>query len=309
MDFKLRILGSSSALPTSERFPTAQVVLYNNEPYLIDCAEGTQMQMRKYAVPFGKLKNIFISHLHGDHFYGLFGLLSSFNLLGRKQTLNIYAPDKLKVIYETVLNLNNDQLKYKINFVALKDNGKNKIFENKHIQIYSFPLKHSKPVWGFLFKEKQKAQNIKKEVIKEYNLSIKQILAIKNGKDVIIDNMVIENQQLTTTPAKPLSYAFCTDTLPIKDLNKYFCGVDLLYHEATFGSELQQIASETMHSTAAQAAMIAKKTNAKKLVIGHFSSRYKTVEKLLKEANEVFPNTIEATDGLLINIKKQIVEK
>ena len=146
MDFKLRILGSSSALPTSERFPTAQVVLYNNEPYLIDCAEGTQMQMRKYGVPFGKLKNIFISHLHGDHIYGLFGLLSSFNLLGRKQNLNIYAPAKLKDIYEAVLNHNNDQLKYKINFVALNDNGKNKIFENKHIQVFSFPLKHSKPV-------------------------------------------------------------------------------------------------------------------------------------------------------------------
>ncbi|MDD2386214.1 MAG: ribonuclease Z [Bacteroidales bacterium] len=304
MDFKLRILGSSSALPTSERFPTAQVVLYNNEPYLIDCAEGTQMQMRKYGVPFGKLKNIFISHLHGDHIYGLFGLLSSFNLLGRKQNLNIYAPAKLKDIYEAVLNHNNDQLKYKINFVALNDNGKNKIFENKHIQVFSFPLKHSKPVWGFLFEEKQKQLNIKKEAIEEFNLSIKQILTIKNGKDLIIDNMVIENQKLTIPAPKPLSFAFCTDTLPIQNLNEYINGVDTLYHEATFGSELIEIAKETMHSTAAQAAMIAKQVNAKQLVIGHFSSRYKSMEKLIEEAKEVFPDTIEAIDGLLIDISK-----
>ncbi|MDD4150701.1 MAG: ribonuclease Z [Bacteroidales bacterium] len=304
MDFKLRILGSSSALPTSERFPTAQVVLYNNEPYLIDCAEGTQMQMRKYGVPFGKLKNIFISHLHGDHIYGIFGLLSSFNLLGRKQKLNIYAPAKLKDIYETVLNLNNDQLKYKINFVPLDNSGKIKIFENKHIQVFSFPLKHSKPVWGFLFEEKQKQLNIKKEAIEELNLSIKQIIAIKNGDDLIINNTVIPNNELTIPAAKPLSYAFCTDTLPIQNLNEHINGVDILYHEATFGSELAELASETMHSTAVQAAMIAKKVNANQLVIGHFSSRYKSMEKLIREAKEVFPNTIEAVDGLLIDISK-----
>lgn len=302
MNFQVRILGSSSALPTSERFPTAQVVLYNNEPFLIDCAEGTQIQMRKYKVPFGKLKNIFISHLHGDHIYGIFGLLSSFNLLGRKSKLNIFAPAKFKEIYEKVLELNNDELKYKINFIALKPNDKNLIYSNKYIQVSSFPLKHSKQVFGFLFEEKQKQKNIKKEAISELNLSIKQILDVKNGKDLIINNITIPNSELTTPQIPPLSFAFCTDTLPLKNLNKYINEVDLLYHEATFGEELKPLAKETMHSTAMQAAEIAKIVNAKKLVIGHFSSRYKSVDLLIKEAKSVFPNTIEAQDGLLINI-------
>jgi ribonuclease Z len=304
MNFQLKILGSSSALPTSERFPTAQVVLYNNEPYLIDCAEGTQIQMRKFKVPFGKLKNIFISHLHGDHIYGIFGLLSSFNLLGRKSKLNIYAPAKFKEIYEKVLELNNDQLKYKINFTALEPNGKNLLLSNKYIQISSFPLKHSKQVFGFLFEEKPKQNNIRKDAISEHQLSIKQILDVKNGNDLIINNIRISNSDLTTPAPPPFSFAFCTDTLPLKNLKKYLNDIDLLYHEATFGEDLKSLAKETMHSTAKQAAEIAKEINAKKLVIGHFSSRYKNVDGLIKEAREIFPNTIEARDGLILNISK-----
>ncbi|MBN2778453.1 MAG: ribonuclease Z [Bacteroidales bacterium] len=304
MNFQVKILGSSSALPTSQRFPTAQVVLYNNEPFLIDCAEGTQIQMRKFKVPFGKLKNIFISHLHGDHIYGIFGLLSSFNLLGRKTKLNIYAPAKFKEIYETVLKLNNDELKYKINFIALDPNGKNKIFANKFLQVSSFPLKHSKQVFGFLFEEKQKLNNIRKEAISKYNLSIKQILDIKNGKDLFINNINISNSDITTPATRPLSFAFCTDTLPLKNLKNYIKDIDLLYHEATFGEDLKALAKETMHSTAKQAAEIAKDVNAKKLIIGHFSSRYKNVDGLIKEAREIFPNTIEARDGLILNISK-----
>lgn len=302
MDFKVRILGSSSALPTSERFPTAQTVLYNNVPYLIDCAEGTQVQLRKYKVPFGRLKNIFISHLHGDHIYGIFGLLSSFNLLGRKQALNIYAPEKLKEIYETVLNLNNDVLKYKINFYPLNNKSKNKIFENRYLEVYSFPLIHSKEVYGFLFQEKQKDRNVIKSKIADYNLSVKQILELKKGKNITLDNKPIKNQDLTIDPDKPRSYAFCTDTLPLDNLDKYIKGVNLLYHEATFGSELESLSKQTFHSTAGQAAEIAKIVKADKLIIGHFSSRYKSVEPLLSEAKRVFQNTIEATDGLLVDV-------
>ncbi|HOZ30729.1 MAG TPA: ribonuclease Z [Bacteroidales bacterium] len=303
MQFQIRILGSSSALPTSTRMPTAQVVMYNETPYLIDCAEGTQMQMRKFNVPFGKLKNIFISHLHGDHFYGIFGLLSSFNLLGRKQDLNIYAPSELKKIYETVLSLNNDHLHYKVNFIPLTDNGKNLIFENKFLEVYSFPLKHTKPTYGFLFVEKNKALNIRKDVIERYELSIAEIVKIKAGEDLVDDfGEVVKNSELTTKPGEIRSYAFCTDTLPIKNLDKYFNNVNLLYHEATFASDMKDLAVETHHSTAKQAAEIAKITSARKLLIGHFSSRYKSIEIFLKEAEEIFPDVVAGEDGMLINI-------
>lgn len=296
-------MGSSSALPTSTRMPTAQVVTYNETPYLIDCAEGTQMQMRKFSVPLGRLQNIFISHLHGDHIYGIFGLLSSFNLLGRKQALNIYAPAKLEEIYETVLSLNNDELKYKINFHPLTADGKNMIFENKFFEVYSFPLKHSKTVFGFLFIEKQKPQNIRKDVIERYELSVSEILRIKAGEDLIDeDGEIIKNSELTTKAGAVRSYAFCTDTLPLKNLTRYFSDVDLLYHEATFASDLKDMAKETFHSTAKQAAEIAIQTNAKKLVIGHFSSRYKDVDSLVKEASDVFENTVGAEDGMLLEL-------
>ncbi len=302
MKFSIKILGSSSALPTSTRFPTSQVVLYNNSPFLIDCAEGTQAQMRRFKVPFGRLKHILISHLHGDHIYGIFGLLSSFNLLGRKQDLNIYAPLKLKELYETVLNLNKDYLKYKINFIPLDDSGKHIIFENKHLIVSSFPLKHSRQVFGFLFEEKEKPQKIKKEAIEEYNLDIQQIIDVKNGNDLIVNEMKITNSKLTEA-TKPLrSYAFCTDTLPLKNLGEYFSNVDILYHEATFGSELEALAKKTYHSTARQAAEVALSTKSNQLIIGHFSSRYKSVEHLLEEARVIFPNTIESYDGLEIEI-------
>ncbi len=302
MEFKVRILGSSSALPTSERFPTSQVVLYNNTPYLLDCAEGTQMQMRKYHVPFGRLKNIFISHLHGDHIFGIFGLLSSLNLLGRKQDLNIYAPAKLKEIYESVLNLNNNKLNYKIHFHPLTGEEKTKIYENKNLQVFSFPLKHSRQVFGFSFEEKQKQPNVMKDAIEEFNLSLKQILSLKNGEDLLINGRSVKNSKLTIKPSKPRAYAFCTDTIPLDYLKDIINGVDLLYHEATFGSDMEDLAEQTMHTTAKQAAQLAKKVNAGKLVIGHFSSRYKTVNSLIKEANEFFPDTIEAKDGLLLDV-------
>ncbi|MCK9255809.1 MAG: ribonuclease Z [Bacteroidales bacterium] len=303
MQFQIKILGSSSALPSSTRMPSAQAVIYNKTPYLIDCAEATQMQMRKYSIPFGKLKHIFISHLHGDHFYGIFGLLSSFNLLGREQDLHIYAPPKLKEIIKTLHKLNGDELKYKLIFHDLTSNGKNLIFQNKYLEIYSFPLKHSKAVWGFLFQEKEKLRNIKKEVIEKYNLSISEIVKVKNGDDLIDENgKLIKNQELTYDSSKPRTYAYCTDTIPIKDLDKYIYNVDLLYHEATFGSELADIALQTFHSTPSQAAEIAKLVNAKKLLIGHFSTRYKNINPLLKEAQQVFKNTIAAEDGLLLNL-------
>lgn len=304
MQFKVRILGSSSALPTSTRMPTAQVVMYNETPFLIDCAEGTQMQMRKYSVPLGKLNHIFISHLHGDHIYGIFGLLSSFNLLGRKQDLHIYAPEKLKALYETVLQLNNDGLKYKIQFHPLNSSGKNLIMENKNLEVHSFPLKHSKPVWGFLFTEKPRQRNIRKDIIERYELTISEILRIKAGEDIIDEfGEIIKNDELTTKASEIRSYAFCTDTIPLKIIKDYIPDVNLLYHEATFGSELSAMSKETLHSTAAEAAEIANLIGAKKLIIGHFSSRYKDITPLLDEACAVFENTIAAEDGMEVEVK------
>jgi len=283
--------------------PTAQVVMYNETPYLIDCAEGTQMQMRKYSIPFGKLKNIFISHLHGDHFYGIFGLLSSFNLLGRKQDINIYAPPELERICETVLGTNNDNLNFKVNFIPLNNNGKNMLFDNKFLEVYSFPLKHTKQTYGFLFIEKNKPLNIRKDVIERYELSITEILKIKAGEDLIDDfGDVIKNSELTTKPGEIRSYAFCTDTLPLKQLHKFFINVDLLYHEATFADDMVELARKTYHSTARQAAEIANITEAKKLLLGHFSSRYKSTDMFVKEAGEIFPDVVAAEDGMLINL-------
>ena len=299
MQFEIKILGSSSALPSSTRMPSAQMVLYNKTPYLIDCAEGTQMQMRKFSIPFGRLKNIFISHLHGDHFYGIFGLISSLNLLGRKQDLHIYAPAQLEEIISSLHKINGDELKYKLIFHSLNSNGKNLIFENKNLEVYSFPLKHSKQVWGFLFQEKEKPRNIKKEAIEKHNLSISQIVKLKNGEDIIDENgILIKNQELTYAASIPRSYAYCTDTIPVRNLDKYISNVDLLYHEATFGNDLADVAKQTLHSTASEAGEIAKLVSAKKLVIGHFSVRYKNMNHLLKEAQEVFENTIIAEDGL-----------
>jgi ribonuclease Z len=303
LNFYVIILGSSSALPTSQRMPTSQVVFYNNTPYLIDCAEGTQAQLRRFNVPMLKINHIFISHTHGDHIYGIFGLLSSYNLMGRKSDLNIYAPTELESIYSTVLNLNNDELKYKVKFFPLNPKGKVLILQNKHLSVYSFPLIHSKPVWGFIFEEKQKDKNIIKEKIEEFNLSISDILKIKKGEDFVkADGEIISNNLLTIEPPKPRKYVFCTDTLPVKSIKKYIENPDLLYHEATFANEHKDIAKQTMHSTAEQAADIAKLLYAKKLVIGHFSSRYKKLDGLLREAIKVFPNTVLAYDGNKINV-------
>lgn len=303
LDFYIRILGSSSALPTSQRMPTSQVVVYNSTPYLIDCAEGTQAQLRRFNVPMLKINHIFISHTHGDHIYGIFGLLSSYNLMGRKSDLNIYAPAEFESIYSTVLNLNNDELKYKVKFSPLNPEGKILIYQNKHLSVYSFPLLHSKPVWGFSFEEKQKDKNIIKEKIEELNLSISDIVKIKRGEDFVkADGEIIPNNLLTIEPPKPRKYVFCTDTLPVKSLKKYIENPDLLYHEATFTNEHKDIAKQTLHSTAIQAANIALVVNAKKLIIGHFSSRYKKLDVLLKEAESVFPNTVLAHDGMKISV-------
>ncbi len=304
MAFELTILGSSSALPTSERYPTAQVLNASGRFFLIDCGEGTQIQIRRQKIAFGKIRHIFISHLHGDHYYGLIGLISTFNLLGIKNDLHIYSPSQLKGILQPQLNLLKAGLQFNIIFHPLNFKKPELIFEDKVIEVISFPLKHSINCCGFLFREKIKERNIKKEYIQEFNIPIAQIRAIKQGADFETENgKIIPNEQLTTPPPPPVSYAFCSDTAFHPPVVETIKEVSTLYHEATFTEEMKEWAVKTYHSTALDAAKIAKMANAGKLIIGHFSSRYKTTDQFLKEAQSEFKNTETAVDGKKYSIK------
>jgi len=296
MSFELKILGSASALPTSKRFPSAQLLNVNERFFLIDCGEGTQIQLRKFKTKFLRINNILISHLHGDHFIGLFGYLSTLNLLGRNTDINIYCPKDL----HDIINKNTEifgNMQFKINFIYHKDKSPNKIYDDKNIEIFSFKLKHSVPTWGFLFREKQKPPNIKKETIIKYSPSIEQINELKKGKDIKINGKLLKNSDLTIPAKPPKSYAYCSDTAYFEDIINIIKNVDLLYHEATFAKDLFTNAKERMHSTSEQAALIAKKANVKKLIIGHFSARYKNADILETEAKSIFNNTKAVNDG------------
>lgn len=297
MSLSITILGSNSALPTSKRFSSAQVLNMLERYFLLDCAEGTQMQLRRTRTKFGKINNIFISHLHGDHYLGIFGLLSTFNLLGRKNALNIYAPSEFEKVLEFHKSFIEHDIVFPINFHPLSDSSYSLIYEDKKIETYKFPLKHRIPTYGFLFKEKKKELHIRKEVINKYNLSIQEIKAIKEGSDLFLENNnIIPNIELTLPPSPQLSFAYCTDTIYNENIIQYIKDVDVLYHESTFLEETKARAKQTFHSTAADAATIAKKANAKQLIIGHFSARYHDTDQFLTEAQQVFKNTILAED-------------
>lgn len=303
MLFSVSILGSSSALPTSKRFPTAHLLQVDERFFLIDCGEGTQIQLRKFKAKLGKINNVFISHLHGDHVLGIFGLISSLNLLGRKHDLNIYAHGDLNEIMHNHLKFFGQGIEFNINIHNLPGRKKKVIYEDEKISVLSFPLKHRIATSGFLFREKKKALNIRKEMIHKYQLSIKDIHLIKNGRDYTTDDgNVIPNQELTLPPFVPRTYAFCSDTKYTESIVPVIQNVDLLYHEATFLHKDLQRARETYHSTARQAAQIAQKAGVKKLIIGHFSARYKDESILLNEARGVFENTHMVNDGDCFNI-------
>lgn len=298
MPFELTILGSSSATPTSERYPTAQVLNASGRFFLIDCGEGTQIQIRRQKIGFSKIQHIFISHLHGDHFYGLIGMISTFNLLGLKKDIHIYSPSQLKDIIQPQLDFLKAGLQFNVIFHPLNFKKPQRIYTDEKVEVTSFPLKHSIGTCGFLFKERQKEANIIKECIEKYNIPIPQIRKIKQGAGFeTSEGEFIPHEELTTPPPPPRSYAFCSDTAfhpPIAEIIK---DVDLLYHEATFTEELKDWAKNTLHSTAREAAEIAKMANARKLILGHFSARYKTVTPFLEEARAVFSNTVAAEDG------------
>ena len=298
MSFKLTILGSNSALPTSNRYPTAQVLEVPGRCFLIDCGEGTQIQLRRNKINFSKIQHIFISHLHGDHYYGLIGLLSTMNLMGKRSDVHIYAHSELKNLIDPQLHFIRGEMTINPVFHPLNLKRPQKIFESKKTEVISFPVKHSIPTCGFLFREKQKKANIKKELIKAYDIPIAKIREIKEGADFIThDGKTIPNADLTVPSAKPKSYAFCTDTAfhpPIAEIIK---GADLLYHESTFTEELKELAAKTLHSTAKQAAQMAQLAEVGKLLIGHFSARFKNISRFEEEAREIFKNTEAVVEG------------
>lgn len=295
---KLTILGSSSALPTSERYPSAHVLNVHERMFLIDCGEGTQMQLRRARIRFGKINHIFISHLHGDHVFGLYGLLSSFNLMGRKTTLHLYAPENYRNILNNHLGDFDIHLNYEIDFVPLSGDDPVQILDDKYVIVTSFPLLHRVPSFGFLFREKPGPRKIIKECINIYNIPQVRIPAIKKGEDFITpEGITIKNGELTLPPAQTQSYAYCSDTKYFSRLASFVKDVDLLYHEATFGKELSSLAQTTGHSTTIDAAKTAIEANAKDLIIGHFSSRYKEIMPLVEESRSLFSRTYPAIDG------------
>jgi len=295
---KLTVLGSSSALPTSGRYPSAHVLNEHERLFLIDCGEGTQMQLRKTRIRFGKINHIFISHLHGDHVFGLYGLLSTFSLMGRKNPIHLYAPENYQHLLSSHLNDFDIHLSFEIDFIPLYGKDPVQILDDKYITVTSFPLQHRVPAYGFLFREKLSERNIIKECIDKLQIPLIRIPAIKKGEDFITpDGVVIKNEDITIPPSKPLSYAYCSDTKYFKRLASFVKEVSLLYHEATFDKSKEDLAEITGHSTTLDAARTALDANVGTLLIGHFSARYKDISFLVDEARELFPATFPAIDG------------
>jgi ribonuclease Z len=285
-------------MPTTKRFPTAHLLNVNERFFLIDCGEGTQIQLRRFKLGFAKINRIFISHIHGDHVFGLFGLLSSFQLLGRKNELHIHGPGEIREVVQFYEKYFGSEQSYRIKVHPLGYTRNMLLFEDERMEVFSFPLKHRVPACGFLFREKQSELNLKKEAIDKYKPGIENIHKIKKGEDLILpDGTIVPNETLTLAPWKTRSYAYCSDTSYDPELSTILKDVDLLYHEATFAREDEELAGITGHSSSAQAAKIALASNAGKLLIGHFSSRYKSSDILENEAREVFPNTFAVNDG------------
>jgi len=303
-NFELTILGCSSATPTSTRNPTAQLLNIAERFFLIDCGEATQIQLRKFKLKFQRINNIFISHLHGDHYLGLMGLLSSMHLLGRTVDLHLYCPPELQEIIELQNKHSQTYLKYTIVYHPYNYVTNDLIFEDERVEVRTILLSHRIPCCGFLFTEKPLQATISKEVLQKYRIPVDQIFAIKNGADYITTTgEVILNSVLVIAPPSPRSYAYCSDTAYDERIIPVIKGVNLLYHEATFMKDMLARAKETYHSTTIQAATIAQKANVQQLMIGHYSARYKDLQPLLEEAQTIFKNTILAKEGESIRIE------
>ncbi len=302
-EYTLTILGSNSAVPAHDRYPTAQFLKHKQSSFLIDCGEGTQFQLNKYHIKRGNLNHIFISHMHGDHYFGLVGLLNSFKLNNRQHELHIYGPPELDAIIRLQADYTDAQWPYPIFFHPHSFEGVDVLMENDSIRVHSIPLKHKIPCNGFLFREKPKLRKIVASSMEKYGVHHEEILAIKKGGDfVAASGEVIANALLTEDSSPSYSYAYCSDTMYDEELVQYVQGVDVLYHEATFKSDSEDKALLRFHSTARQAALIAKAANVGQLIIGHYSAKYKNLDELLTEAREIFPNTELALEGKVFDI-------
>lgn len=303
MTFSLTVLGSNSALPTKDRFPTAHALNVHERFFLIDCGEGTQMQMRRYGVKFSRLDHIFISHLHGDHIFGIYGLLSTFSLMGRKKDLHIYGVKQLEYVLNDHLKYFGKEYTYKVVYHEVNPRSADLIYEDKSLTIQTIPLNHRIPCCGYLFREKTPQRCVHKWMIEKYGIGIANIVRIKKGEDYQMeDGELIPNAKLSYQPYEPRSYAYCSDTQLSSKVIEAVKGVDLLYHEATFAEDLAAMAKQTGHSTAREAATVALEAGVKKLILGHFSSRYKDLSVILSQAKDVFFNTELVEDGRVFDI-------
>lgn len=295
---KLTILGCYAATPRTITNPTAQILEIKNRLFLIDCGEGTQVQLRKNKIKFSKINQIFISHLHGDHFFGLVGLISTFSLLNRNNDLHIYGPKGIKEIIMLQLRLSNSWPNFGLHFHELVSNQSELIFEDEKVLVETIPLKHRIYTNGFLFREKMDERKLNIEAVQEYQIEKCYFQNIKNGKDILLDDgRLIVNSQLTFDPPKPKSFAFCSDTSYNEAIIPLIEKVDVLYHESTFLQSEENLASKTMHATAMEAATIAQKAQVQQLILGHYSTRYDSISFFKEEAETIFPNVILADDG------------
>lgn len=294
MSIKLTILGFNSAVPKQNSAPTSQLLEISNRLFLIDCGEGTQIQLRNAKAKFSRINHIFISHLHGDHVFGLIGLISTFQLLGKETPLYIFGPKGIQDFIMNQLKHTQARCSFELKFKELKSKESELIFEDDKVEVHTIPLDHRIYTNGYLFKEKVKPRRLNIEAVKNYpEIEVCDYNNLKNGKDFVLSNgELIPNEKLTFDPPRSLSYAFCSDTRYKPDIVPIIQNVDLLYHEATFLDELKEMAVYTGHSTAKEAAMIAKQANAGQLIIGHFSNRYNDFRVLKAEAAEIFENTI-----------------
>jgi len=301
--FEVNILGCGSALPTTRHLASSQVINLRDKLYMIDCGEGTQIQMRRMRIKFSRLNHIFISHMHGDHCFGLPGLISTLGMLGRNGELVIHGPKEIETYMKPILSTFCRELPYSVRFNHITPDVSELIWEDRSVSVYSIPLKHRLPTSGFLFAEKAKEAHIIKEMTDFYKIPVKDLPSIKRGEDFITsDGEQITNARLTRPATPPKKYAYCSDTAYSEKIIPIIEGVDLLYHEATFTNEDAARAKETFHSTARQAAEIARKANVKRLVIGHYSARYEELHTLKKEAEEIFPDTILGEEGLTLSV-------
>jgi len=302
--FELTILGSGSATPTLNRNPASQILNVQNHLVLIDCGEATQLALRKNKIKFQRINQIFISHLHGDHYLGLPGLLSTFSLLGRTNPLDIFGPADLEKIINLHFSVSGRIPDYPIRFYQVKTNNKKLIFENKIMLVWAFPLKHRIETYGFLFEEKPKLRHINSDAMRKYSIPHYKYNALKQGADYTIEKTkeIIPNEKLTHSASPSFKYAYCSDTAFFPKITGWIENADCLFHETTFMEKDRELAKKTFHSTTIEAAEIAKQAKVGQLIIGHYSARYLNLELLVEECKSIFENTDAATDGKVFSI-------